>query len=68
MAFNFGRLYDRLNEAGFQGVQATENPSDDFIRGKMTELLNDPEVTDIKVTSYSFGQEPQLPKQGGFLY
>jgi hypothetical protein len=67
MAFNFVNFYDRLNEVGFQDVQVTANPSDDFIQAKMTELLNDPEVTDIKVSSYSVGQEPQQQNQGGLL-
>ena len=58
----------RTGKDGFQGVQATENPSDDFIQEKIMELLNNPEVTDIKVTSYSFGWEPWPPNQGGFPY
>ena len=65
MAFNFGGLYDRLNEVGFQDVQSTENPSDDVVQAKTTEILNDPDAIDIKVSSYSFGQEQQLPNQGG---
>jgi hypothetical protein len=47
IAFNFAKLYYRLNDIGFQDVHIAENPSEDFIQAKITELLNDPEVTDF---------------------
>ena len=66
MASNFGKFYDRLNDIGFQDVHVTENPSGDFVQAKITELLNDPEVTNIRVNSDFMGQESQVQNQGGF--
>lgn len=65
MAFDLSRFCGRLGEAGFRGVRATEDPSDDFVQAKWTELLDDPEVTDIKVTCHPCGREPEPPSQGG---
>jgi len=46
-------------------IQVTVNPSDDFLSGKMAGLYSDPEVTNIKTSTYSFNDnQPKNARHG----
>jgi hypothetical protein len=54
-----------LDKYGFLNTEITANPSEEFIRNKLEALFNDPEVTDIKITSTIVDNRSQGMRDNG---